>query len=144
MVATVCPACEGRNPYVRTSRPLSKDVSELYIVCTNPKCRCVFVALIEAVRIVGESLLPENEHNESYKALPRANERFLARYRRHIPTPPEHGCTDSVHRSAQESAQTTIAPPPVPLWPPRLRTGAQKALDEAGGRGGVPTARRGV
>lgn len=100
MVATVCPACESGNPYVRTSRPLSKDVSELYIVCTNPKCRCVFVALIEAVRIVGESQLPEDEHSESYRALPRAHERHLARYRRHIHTTPRNGDTDSVHRSA--------------------------------------------
>lgn len=59
-----CPTC-GEPARVRTSRPLSETTRELYLECTNPKCRTVFQGLVEATKIIGPSLLPAAEQSEA-------------------------------------------------------------------------------
>ena len=98
MVATVCPAC-GHRPHIRNSRPLTQDVYELYLKCLNPDCGCVFVAFLENVRIVGESMLPSEKRGPSYEALPRSHEQRLTRYQRHLLR------KANVHRSEPSSAE---------------------------------------
>lgn len=98
MVATVCPAC-GRRPHIRTSRQLTQDVFELYLRCLNPECECVFVALLETVRIVGESQLPSEKRGPRYETLPRSSEQRLSNYQKHRLR------KANVHRSELSSAQ---------------------------------------
>lgn len=66
-----CPVC-GKRAHIRTSRPLSDMVTEQYYACLNPKCRTVFVGLVEVSRIVGESLLPTDVQAEFSKQIRRS------------------------------------------------------------------------
>lgn len=76
-----CPTC-GQPARVRTSRPLSETVRELYLECTNPRCRTIFQSMVEATKIIAESLLSPAEQSAASQALRRG-----LRARRATPPP---------------------------------------------------------
>lgn len=65
-----CPACGGI-ARIRNSRPASDIVRELYLECTNERCRCAFRALAEATQVLAPSMLPLNEQSSGSRALRR-------------------------------------------------------------------------
>lgn len=65
-----CPAC-GSIARIRNSRPASDTVRDLYLECTNERCRCAFQALAEATKVLAPSMLPEAEQTPASRLLRR-------------------------------------------------------------------------
>lgn len=65
-----CPAC-GARARIRNSRPASDTIRDLYMECTNERCRCIFQAIAEATKIFAPSMLPEDEQTLSARTLRR-------------------------------------------------------------------------
>lgn len=53
-----CPHC-GSKASIRTSRPVSRMTRELYCQCTNLDCGHTFVSLVEVVRTLSPSSIPD-------------------------------------------------------------------------------------
>lgn len=53
-----CPHC-GSKSSIRTSRPISRMTRELYCQCTNLNCGHTFVSLVEVVRTLSPSCIPD-------------------------------------------------------------------------------------
>lgn len=53
-----CPHC-GSKSSIRTSRPVSRMTRELYCQCTNLDCGHTFVSLVEVVRTLSPSSIPD-------------------------------------------------------------------------------------
>lgn len=65
-----CPAC-GSQARIRNSRAASDRSRELYLECTNRRCRCIFEAIAETTKIFAPSMLPEDEQTPSSRSLRR-------------------------------------------------------------------------
>ncbi|SDC10155.1 Ogr/Delta-like zinc finger [Cupriavidus sp. YR651] len=53
-----CPHC-GSKSNIRSSRPVSRMTRELYCQCTNLDCGHTFVSLVEVVRTLSPSSIPD-------------------------------------------------------------------------------------
>ena len=65
-----CPAC-GSAARIRNSRPASDTVRDLYMECTDERCRCIFQAIAEATKVFAPSMLPEAEQTPASRLLRR-------------------------------------------------------------------------
>lgn len=63
-----CPEC-GASSKIRSSRHLSKDITERYLQCNEPSCRCVFKTqtLIVSIIHTGLNLEQISENDETRK-----------------------------------------------------------------------------
>lgn len=57
-----CPACSGP-ARVRNSQDISTTTRQLYMECTDTRCRCIFESIAETTKVFAPSMLPESEQN---------------------------------------------------------------------------------
>lgn len=72
-----CPACSGP-ALVRNSRDISPSTRQLYMQCTDTRCRCIFESIAETTKVLAPSMLPESEQNPQMRAM-RKGKRFAAK-----------------------------------------------------------------
>lgn len=72
-----CPACNGP-ALVRNSRDISPSTRQLYMQCTDTRCRCIFESIAETTKVFAPSMLPESEQNPQMHAM-RKGKRFAAK-----------------------------------------------------------------
>lgn len=58
VMAMQCPHCEGKTK-IRTSRKVTKTCREYYLQCQNINCNHNFVCMMESVRTIVPSLIPD-------------------------------------------------------------------------------------
>ena len=57
-----CPACSSP-ARVRNSQDISPTTRQLYMECTDTRCRCIFESIAETTKVFAPSMLPESEQN---------------------------------------------------------------------------------
>ncbi|MBO6805768.1 ogr/Delta-like zinc finger family protein [Thalassospira sp.] len=60
--ATHCPHCKSRCRTVKTRR-ITATYREVTFCCSNDDCGCIFVAEVNAVRVLSPSLIPDPSIN---------------------------------------------------------------------------------
>ncbi len=63
-----CPACNGP-ALVRNSRDISPSTRQLYMQCTDTRCRCIFESIAETTKVFAPSMLPESEQNPQMRKM---------------------------------------------------------------------------